>query len=178
MANHRLSSRYANSILQLAKEGNILTDVFTDMQLIKNTITNSKELQLMLKSPIVPSKNKTAVLNKIFDGNVKDVTSKFLKLLISKGRESFLQEISTEFIVAYNKMHKIADVTLVTATPATEKIVTEVTNLLTKTGAYSKVSIKQVIDPSIIGGFVLKMDDQLLDNSIQRKLQVIRKELV
>lgn len=177
MANQRLSSRYANSILQMAKEGNVLTDVFADMQLIKETTAGSQDLQLMLKSPIVSAKNKTEVLTKIFGGNVKDLTTKFLNLLISKGRESYLLEICNEFIVAYNSIHKIADVTLVTAVPATAKIVEEVTNLLTKSGSYSKVSIKQEVDPSIIGGFVLKMDDQLLDNSIQRKLQVIKKEL-
>ncbi|MFT4644762.1 MAG: F-type H+-transporting ATPase subunit delta [Planctomycetota bacterium] len=177
MANQRLSSRYANSILQLAKEGNILTDVFSDMQLIKKTITDSKDLKLMLNSPIVSAKDKTVVLTKVFGGNVKDLTTKFLSLLISKGREGFLLEISNEFIAEYNSIHKIADITLLTAIPATVKIVEEVTSLLTKSGTYSKVSIKQEVDPKIIGGFVLKMDDQLLDNSIQRKLQVIKKGL-
>tara|TARA_B110000037_G_C17099506_1_gene497421 strand:- start:1847 stop:2386 length:540 start_codon:yes stop_codon:yes gene_type:complete len=177
MANHRLSSRYANSVLQLAKEGNVLTDIFSDMQLIKDTITDSKDLHAMLNSPIVSAKDKIIVLTKVFGGNVKDLTTKFLNLLISKNREGHLLEITNEFIVEYNKIHKIADIILVTAIPATAKIVQEVTNLLTKSGSYSKVSIKQEVDPKIIGGFVLKMDDQLLDNSIQRKLQVIKKEL-
>ena len=178
MANQRLSSRYANSLLQLAKEANSLNDIFADVKLIDKTISESKDLASMLNSPIISSKIKSNVLSKVFGGNVKELTSNFLKLLVSKGREDYLQEICKSFIEEYNKMNKIADVTLVTAIPATDKIVKEVTDFLTKSGKYSKVSIKQKIDKSIIGGFVLKMGDQLLDNSIQRKLQVIRKELI
>ncbi len=176
MANQRLSSRYANSILQLAQESNILSDIFTDMQFIKSTIDGSKELNSMLNSPIVSAEIKTNVLTKIFGENVKELTSKFMNLLVSKSREGFLLEICDTFIAEYNKINKIADVTLVTAIPATETMMKEVTDFLTKSGKYSKVSISQEVDPKIIGGFILKMDDQLLDNSIQRKLQKVRKE--
>ena len=155
MANQRLSARYANSILQLATEGNILKDIFSDMQLIDESITGSKDLQLMLNSPIINAEDKSSVLSKVFGGKVKDLTSKFLNLLVSKGREKFLQEICNTFIASYNAMHKIADVTLVTAIPATDKIVKEVTSLLTKAGTYNEVSIKQEVDSSIIGGFIL-----------------------
>lgn len=178
MANQRLSSRYANSLLQLAQESNTLNEIFTDIQNIDATITENKDLASMLNSPIIKSKIKTTVLNKVFGAEVKELTTNFLNLLVSKGREGYLQEICKSFIEEYNKINKIADVTLVTAIPATDAIVKEVTDFLTKSGKYSKVSIKQEVDSNIIGGFILKMGDQLLDNSVQRKLQVIRKELV
>lgn len=176
MANQRLSSRYANSILQLAQENNSLSDIFSDMLLIESTIEESKELHSMLNSPIINAEIKSNVLTKVFGGNIKELTSNFVNLLVTKGRESFLKEIATTFIAEYNKMNKVADVTLVTAIKATDAIVKEVTDFLTKSSKYSKVSIKQEVDPKIIGGFILKMDDQILDNSIQRKLQKIRKE--
>lgn len=178
MANQRLSSRYANSLLQLAQESNSLNDIFSDVKLINDSIVGSEELSSMLNSPIINSTIKNTILEKIFGGKVKTLTSKFLKLLLSKGREAYLQEITTTFIKEYNRINKIANVTLVTAIPATDKIVKEVTSFLTKSEKYSKVSITQEVDSKILGGFILKMGDQLLDNSISRKLQVIRKELI
>ena len=178
MANQRLSSRYANSLLTLAQEAGSLNDIFADIQNIEATISESKDLASMLNSPIISATIKTNVLSKVFGGSVKELTTKFLNLLVSKGRESYLQEICKSFIAEYNSINKIADVTLVTAIPATDKIVKELTDFLTKSENYSKVSITQEVDPTIIGGFVLRIGDKLLDNSIQRKLQVIRKELV
>ena len=177
MANQRLSSRYANSILQIATENSILDKVFGDMQMILASIQGSAELQMLLKSPIIKSEDKTKALTAIFSGKIEKATSDFLNLLVAKGRESFLAEICSSFIAEYNQMHKIAAVTLVTAIPATDEIMKEVTNLLTKSGNYSKVSIHQEVDASIIGGFILKMEGQLLDNSIQRKLRDVKKQL-
>ena len=177
MANQRLSSRYAISILQIATVNNILDKVFADMQMILASIQGSAELQMLLKSPIIKSDDKTKALTAIFSGKIEKATLDFLNLLVSKGRESFLAEICSSFISEYNHAHKIAAVTLVTAIPATDDIMKEVTNLLTKSGNYSKVSIHQEVDASIIGGFILKMEDQLLDNSIQRKLRDVKKQL-
>lgn len=177
MANQRLSSRYANSIFQLAKENKSLDKVFADMQMILDSINGSADLQILLKSPVIKKEDKTKSLEAIFSGKIEKETSTFLNLLVAKGRESFLSEIATTFIADYNEMHKIAHVTLITAIPATDTIVKDVTSLLTKSGKYSKVSIIQEVDPEIIGGFIIKMDDQLLDNSIQRKLSVVKKQL-
>lgn len=177
MANQRLSSRYANSILQIAKENKSLDKIFADMQMIQNSINDSADLQMLLKSPIIKSEDKAKALTAIFSGKVEKESSDFLKLLVTKGRESYLAEICSSFIAEYNNEHKVADVTLVTAIPATEAIMNEVTSLLTKSGKYNKVSINQEVDPAIIGGFILKMDDQLLDNSVQRKLNVVKKQL-
>lgn len=177
MANQKLSSRYANALMQLAAEANLLDKVFENMQLLRNSIADSKDLALLLKSPIVKGKDKIAVLDKAFQSKIEELSTKFLHLLVNKGRESYLSEICEAFINAYNAQHKIAKVTLTTAIPATEKIIAEVTTLLTQSGKYNKVAITQKVDESIIGGFILKMDDQLLDNSIQHKLRVIKKEL-
>lgn len=177
MANQRLSSRYASAILKMAIENNSLDRVFADMQLIQESIAGSSELRMMLKSPIIKGEVKSKALASIFTSKVDKVTADFISLLVAKGRESFLEEMCISFIAEYNKMHKIADVTLVTAIPATEAILNEVSSLLMKSGKYSKLSINQEVDASIIGGFILKMDGQLLDNSILRKLQVVKKEL-
>ncbi|MGB0884955.1 MAG: ATP synthase F1 subunit delta [Chitinophagales bacterium] len=177
MSNQRLSSRYASSIFQLASESNKIEEVLTDIKLIAASISGSNDLKSLLKSPIIKADDKNSILNKIFSGKVNELTSKFLSLLISKGRESYLAEICVSFIEEYNATNKIADITLITAIEATDKIVAEVTSLLTKSGNFSNVVIKKEVDPSIIGGFILKMDDQLLDNSVQRKLQIVKKEL-
>ena len=93
MANQRLSSRYANSILQIAQESKSLDKVFGDMEMISESISGSTDLQSMLKSPIISPENKASVLDKIFSSKVEKSTAGFLKLLVTKGRESHLQEI-------------------------------------------------------------------------------------
>ena len=177
MLSPRLAHRYAKSLLDLAQERKELPQVIKDMQLLQETIDGSKDLRVMLKSPVIPADKKEKVMHAIFSSRLSEITFKFINLLVVKGREKLLDEVVDSFISLYNKANFIVEAKLITAVPVDQKTVDEVTQLLLTNKETKKVSLTNEVDPSIIGGFVLKFDDLLLDNSVERKLHLIKKQI-
>ena len=177
MLSPRLAHRYAKSLLSIAEERNELAVVVKDIHLLQETIEASKDLRIILKSPVIPADKKEKVLRAIFSSQLSEVTNKFINLLVVKGREKLLNEVVDSFINLYNKKNFIVKAKLVTAVPVDQTTVDEVTKLLLTNKNTKSVELTNEVDPSIIGGFVLKLDDLLLDNSVERKLQLIKKQI-
>lgn len=178
MLSPKLASRYAKSLFDLSKEKNILNEVLADMNLLAETIKQSRELDLLLKSPIVKSDKKDKILGLIFKGKISDETFTFMKLLVKKGRERTLPEMASSFITKYNKLNHVATAQLTTAVEVDKAIVDKVEKILLAIDGNKKVQLETKVDPNIVGGFVLKYGDKLLDDSISRKLQLIKKEII
>lgn len=177
MLSPRLASRYAQSILSLAEERNSLDEVVKDMRLLQETLDGSKDLRIMLKSPIIPADKKETIIHEIFAKRLSELTYKFIHLLVTKGREKHIDEMVDSFMEKYNKAHHIVKATLTTAVPVNKKTVDELTALLMQNKETKSVEIQTEVDPTIIGGFVLKHGDLLLDNSVERKLQLIKDQI-
>lgn len=178
MLSPKLASRYAKSLFDLSKEKNILNEVLADMNLLAETIKQSRELDLLLKSPLVKSDKKDKILGLIFKGKISDLTFTFLELLVKKGRESTLLEMANAFISKYNKLNNVAIAQLTTAVEVDKTIVDKVEKILLAIDGNKKVELETKVDSNIVGGFVLKYGDKLLDDSISRKLQLIKKEII
>jgi F-type H+-transporting ATPase subunit delta len=177
MLSPKLASRYAKSLFVLAQEKGQLDAVFNDMSLINETVKASRDLELLLKSPIITSDKKDKILEAIFGGKLSQITSTFLNLIVKKGRERHLAEVAVSFIDSYNKLNHIAVATLTTAVPVDSATTDKIKNLLLSIDGNTSVQLETKVDPNVVGGFVLKYGDKLLDYSIQRKLHLIRKEI-
>jgi F-type H+-transporting ATPase subunit delta len=178
MSSFRLASRYSKSLLQLAQERNALETVYTEVLGIHALTSGSKELRLLLKSPIITPDKKLAVLKKLFDGKVSELTYKFLELLVKKGRESYIPEITSAFIDQYKTLKKITTVTLTSATKLDSATVDNIVNALKAQAGITSVDLKEVIDENLIGGFVLQYGDKQIDASIQRSLQQLSSAVI
>ena len=105
MKNSRVSIRYAKSLLQLAIEKDFLEASFSDISLINHVLSESKELKLLLKSPIINTDQKIKILGEIFSKKITQTTMMFINIITNKKRESLLGEITNSFITLY-KTHK------------------------------------------------------------------------
>src|SRR5215510_11330087 len=103
MPNPRLASRYAKSLIDLALEKGELEKVFADMQWLQQVIKGSRDFANLLRSPIIKADKKDKIVEAIIGGNVTNITSLFIRLIIVKGRESNLAEIITAFISQYKE---------------------------------------------------------------------------
>lgn len=177
MLSPKLASRYAKSLFVLSKEKQQLDAVYNDMVLINDSIKGSKEFSLMLKSPIITSDKKEKIINLIFGGKLSEITSTFINLIVKKGREEHLAEVAVAFIDAYNKENHVAIATLTSAVELDKSSIDKIKNLLLSIDGNTSVQLETKVNPKLLGGFVLKYGDKLLDYSIQRKLHLIRKEI-
>lgn len=170
MSNTRLATRYATPILDLANQNGVLEEVKHDMELFKALCNENKELILMLRSPIVSSIKKSEILKKLFTGRFNALTLKAFNIVTRKGREAYLPEIAEVFLKKYNLLKGIQEVTLVTAVPLTDKLRTEFEQLVKKLSNKESL-IHEEVDPEVIGGYVLKLGDQQIDESINGQLK-------
>ena len=137
--------RYAKSLIDLAKEKNVLEDIFNDMSLIKNTVSINKDLQLLLKSPVVNTDKKQDILSAIFKGNLNKLSSLFLQLISSKKRESLIQQIANSFIEQYKVLNNIVTAEVTTAIELDKNKINSIVSLYKQEKGNSFQVIEKVI---------------------------------
>jgi len=174
MGSHRIASRYAKSLIQLAQEKGKLDEVFNDMKSIDRTFENSRDLKLMFKSPIINSDKKLNIVQKLFEGKITELLYKFLTLMIKKGREAHFHEMAESFIEQYNALKNITPVTITSAVKLDAGLIQNMVASLKKKEKLGEVELKEVIDESIIGGFILQYGDKMIDSSVSRSLSGFR----
>ncbi len=174
MPNPRLASRYAKSLLDLAVEQNAVDTTLQDVKLMDSICRQSRDFTNLLRSPIIKGDKKQEIINSVVGGKLQPLFQAFVKLLTNKGREENLPEILTAFIEQYKTMKNIKTVKLTTATPVTDDVKKAIIKKITGNVPDSQVEVKEEINPEIIGGFILQMDDKLIDASVRRDLNDVK----
>ncbi|MBH8570206.1 ATP synthase F1 subunit delta [Microvirga sp. STS02] len=177
MADQRVAARYAKSLLDLGKEMGTLSAVKDDMDLLSKTMAESRELRLLLRNPIVKHDKKLAILKAIFGGKVSDMTLRFFTILTEKNRESAIEGIGPEFLAQYNAMQGIQSAEVTSATPLTAVARLEIRKLVTQQTGLTDVQLTEKVDPELIGGFVLRVGDNQIDDSVRTSLRRMRTSL-
>jgi len=170
MAETRLASRYAKSLIQLAIEQGTLEKVCKDMKALRDTCEDNKELVLLLKSPVITIAKKKSILNELFANSFSEISNKFIDIIVSKKREMHLLRIATEFLNQYNEHKNILRAVVISVSGIDDAIREKVTSLI-KNEMNSEVELIEQIDADLIGGFVLRVGDKQIDASLKRKLK-------
>jgi F-type H+-transporting ATPase subunit delta len=178
MRQTKVASRYAKALFDLALGTGKLEEVRQDLLLIAGV--KHVELKVILASPVIRSDKKIAVFEAIFTGKVKPVTVSFFKLIFAKGRAVAMDEIIEAFAGLYRNHKGIKVVELTTAVPVSASIVAEIKQLIAGNNILNGKSIElsEKVDPSILGGLVVQVDDQLFDASISHDLQHIKLQFI
>jgi F-type H+-transporting ATPase subunit delta len=176
MQNPRLAERYAKSLIDLSSEMNELDTVHADIILLQSVCNASREFVLMLNSPIINADKKYKIIIAVTGGKISKITQTFIKLLTSKNRESNLPEIIFSFIDQFNKMRGIHKVKLTTATPVSEAIKNSFIQKIKASSDIHYIELETKVNENLIGGFVLEMDGKLIDASILRDLNDVKKQ--
>ncbi len=176
MQNPRLAQRYAKSLIDLSVELKRLDAVYDDILLLNQICSKSREFVLMLKSPIIKDDKKYKIIAGVTENKISEITQTFIKLLSSKNRESTLPEIISSFIEQYNKLKGIHKVKLTTAAPLSDTIKNSFIEKIEATNTLKNIQLETVVNEKLIGGFVLEMEGKLIDASILRDLNDVKKQ--
>ena len=176
MPNPRLAGRYAKSLLDLAVERGQLEAVYADMQYLRELLRQSRDLAVMLKSPVVSADKKRSVLEAVVGSKISQLTKAFTSLLVSKHREGELIEIIPAFLQQYRQHKGIHTVKLTTAAPVSEETKNRIMAQVKLSGHYNQIELETSVNPDLIGGFVLQTGDKLVDASIAYELKEIGRQ--
>jgi F-type H+-transporting ATPase subunit delta len=177
MQNPRLAARYAKSLLDLAVEQNQLDAVYADMKWLQQVNKSNPDFVNMLRSPIISSDKKDKIIDAIIGSKVTKLTMLFINLLTTKTRESNMPEIVTAFISQYNSLKNIQTVKLTTATPISEELKNSIVAKV-KSSTSTGVEIETSVKEELIGGFKLEVGGTLIDASILRDLNDVKKQFL
>jgi len=176
MPNPRLAARYAKSLIDLSLEKGQLEPVYQDMQWLQAACKGSRDFLNLLRSPVIKADTKRKVLEAATAGKLSELTTGFIRLLVSKGRESNLPEIAAAAIELYKQYKNIYTVQLTTAAPVDDAVRAAIVEQVKKSAGVQHIELEEKVNPDIIGGFVLQLGDKLVDASIAYDLRAIAKQ--
>ncbi|CAN5314906.1 ATP synthase F1 subunit delta [soil metagenome] len=174
MKGTRAAQRYAKAILDLAKDQNVSEVVYNDMESVSKTITASNELQDVLASPVIKDELKRNALKEIFK-DVHPMTLGAFDILLENNRIIILKAVAQKYMEQYNEFHNIQLATVTTAIPLDASLEAKIQNKIVEITGNS-ATIKNIIDPSIIGGFILRIGDLQYNASVAKSLSTLKRE--
>lgn len=175
MAGTRAAIRYAKAILDLADSKGVADLVGSDMALIASTIASNKELDIFIQNPTLTADIKENALLEVFaDSNA--VTKGLFHLLFENKRFEILFAIAAEFKKLLDEKNGIEIAIVTTAIPLNPELEAKVMAKI-KEFSDKTITIQNVVDPAIIGGFILRIGDKQYNASVANSLQVLKREL-
>ena len=176
MVANKVARRYAKSLMLLAQERNELEKALADMQLIKKVIGENRDLKAMFKSPVIKTRKKLNIIDRVFGNDLDDLVKGFVRIITQNKRSYLLEEISVGLTDLYNVHNKIVVAHVKTAVPMDDKLRAKVTSIVA-TLDHKSIELIEEVDADIIGGVVLRVGDAQLDASVARQLQELEIEL-
>ena len=175
MSGIRAAIRYAKSILEIASSKGVSSEVSSDMALIATTINGNSELSTFIQNPLIKTDIKRNVVLEVF-ASVNEVTKSLFHLLLENKRFEILDSIALEYNKLFDIMNGVEVAKVTTAVPMDSDMEAKI---LAKIGIFSdkKVTIVNTVDPSIIGGFILRIGDKQYNASVANRLEVLKREL-
>lgn len=166
-----LTGRYATALFELAEQNHALDQVAADLATLQSLVGQSADLRHVLRSPLIDRADAGKALAKLVEAaSLSDIARKFVGVIARKGRLFVLPQIIEAFLALLAARRGEIKATVTAAQRLTDAQVTALTDELKRTvGPRVKVDIW--IDPSLIGGMIIKVGSRMVDGSLRTKLQ-------
>ncbi|MDI9880359.1 ATP synthase F1 subunit delta [Flectobacillus longus] len=173
MSEQSVAFRYAKSLIGLAAEKGVVEKVHEDMKFFDQVCDENRQLVLALKSPIVKHLQKLSILTAIFKDKVDPVTFSIFEIITKKNREKILPAIAEEFQRQYALYKGIQKAEITTVSPLTDAQKAEFIRLVTEATGKT-VELVEKVNPELIGGYVLRINDRQIDTSVKARLNDLK----
>jgi F-type H+-transporting ATPase subunit delta len=177
MANTRVAQRYAKAIMEIAQQENSFDAGVEDIQTLRSAMESSPDLRRFLTSPVIDVRKKASILSEIFAAKVGPIMGRFLALLAAKGRATDLPAIVAAFQRLLDTERNVVPATITTALELDPAQKARVEAEIARLSGHS-VRASYIIDPSIIGGFRARFEDQMIDATVRHQLERLRESFV
>ena len=173
----RIAIRYSKALFDLALENNIVAEVRSDLQMIYKVCADNPDFAQLLNNPLIEEKTKSAVFKELFETRVNSLSFKFLQLISRKKRSGFLLQMIDKYVERVLDHQGVLSCLLISSQQVEADQVDKIKNRIEEmTG--KTVVFYYLIDDSVIGGFIVKIKDTVIDLSIKTQLEKMRTQLV
>ena len=175
MKSTKSAIRYAKALLELSIENSNLDEVSSDMRRIVESSNETNDFKVFLSSPVIKSDKKIEVLKVLFVGFEK-LTSSFIDLITKNKREYLLVEIAEAYLYLLKKHQKTVPVSITSARKLEKETLNQILDKM-KSHVEGDFEVTEEVDESLIGGFIVRMDDKQIDASVLTQLNRMKQEL-
>lgn len=172
-----INVRYAKAFFSTAKEKKLLDTLKADIHSVLEVCRSVPDFVLLLESPVVKTSKKAALIKQIFEGKVNPLTLNFLLLIVENKREVFIPGICRNFLDLSKKDQNIRSAVLTTASEVNAATLQKIQELLEKE-LNATIELSTQVNPEILGGLVLRLDDKQYDASVASQLRKIKQNLL
>lgn len=172
-----ITVRYTKALYDLAVESKQLDAVEKDIENILRIFNESEEFCQFMNNPTLKISQKIKTFDTLFSGKLNKICLQFLYLLVHNNRDMYLKDICIYFISYYKKNQGVSEAVITTAFPLSKSHRDEIYAVIKKKFNFD-IELTEKVDPSIIGGFVLRIDDQQVNASLSAQLNKIKRELI
>ncbi len=170
----RVSYRYAKSLMMLAIDQKMLEDAYRDMKMLSDICQQNHDFVVVLKSPIIKSDKKIAIIQAIVKGKLSPIVDGFIKIIATHRREGYLVEIAHSFVAQYKEYNKVSVAEITSASKLDDVQRKKIAEAVKKVVGQD-VELVEKINADIIGGLIVRVGDRQFDASISRKLKELKK---
>lgn len=173
----RISSRYAKAVYDLAHQSSDETRLYDEMKSLADNFVSFPDMKKVLDSPAVSSADKAKLLTTAAGIEVSQPYQSLLKLIVTNKRESYAQSIALMYMEYYRKQKGVVITQLITAQQASDETMAKLRELISRE-EQKKVDFVSKVDSTLIGGFILRLNDNQLDASIKTQLSRMEQQLI
>ena len=175
MKSTKSAIRYAKAILELSSEKNAVDQVAADMERIVEAGNDTGDFQVFLNSPVIKTDKKISILKVLFS-EFTELTMSFIELITKNKREYLLTEIASAFVNLLKKQNGIVPISVTSAVKLEKQTLNQILEKL-KSHVDGEFEVTEEVDPALIGGFIVRMEDKQIDASIASQLNRMKIEL-
>tara|TARA_B100001027_G_scaffold16796_1_gene10091 strand:- start:48 stop:578 length:531 start_codon:yes stop_codon:yes gene_type:complete len=172
----RAAIRYAKAIYEIADEENFIKEIFNDMIRINKLNRDSSDFKNLLSNSIIDNLNKKKAILSLLEKK-NPITERLLDLLIHNKRVAIISDIAGCFIQLYNKNNNIKEAIVITASPIDKDLERKILSQI-KIPAAKSINLINLVDSSIIGGFIIRYDGKEYNASVKQNLKNLKTELI
>jgi F-type H+-transporting ATPase subunit delta len=173
----KIAAPYARALFDFSVEKNIMHQITADFQNLDIFLNETVELTEYFNNPIVSKEAKREVLTKILKSQINTETFKFLMILVNRDRINLLTSIIARYLELVYETASIKMIEVSTAFAFTNLQKNTLIKKLKELTNAREIRLVITVDPSLIGGFLIKTESKVIDFSIKNQLQKLAKHL-
>ena len=172
-----VGDRYAESLFDLAKEENKVTQYLDDIKLVGEVLDSDPQIVQFFNHVLIENDKKIQLLDQSFKGNVDQYVLNFLKLLVQSRRIRYIDDIVKSYIKLSNQYLGIEEGMIYTPYELTDQQIQDIEKAISQK-ENKKVTLKVSIDSSLLGGIKVQIANRIYDGTIKNKVEMLKKELL
>ncbi|MBR1910474.1 MAG: ATP synthase F1 subunit delta [Lachnospiraceae bacterium] len=173
-----VSKTYGEALYETAMEKGKTSELMGEITAVRGILNENPDFDKLMLHPGIPKLEKLKVVEEVFGGKVSSELSGFLRIIVENERYKELNSVFDYFTDKVKEANGVGVVFVTTAKELSESQKSQVKLKILQTTSYHTMEMHYEVDPSLIGGMVIRIGDRVVDSSIRTKLNDLTRQLL